>query len=303
MYDTVIIGAGIAGLTAAVYARRAGLSALVFEASVCGGQIVSSPEVDNYPARPHVAGWQLASDLQAQAEEFGAEIKYAAVTGLSVENGKKLVHTASETFECRTVIIANGAEHRRLSCDGADRLFQKGVSLCATCDGAFFRGKECCVVGGGNTAFDDAVYLSSIASKVYLVNRRSVFRAESKLVAAAKARDNVEILTPWLPERVLGERRVEGFEIRNAETGEIKTLPVSGVFTAIGLIPSNGIFKGIIELDDAGYIIADENCRTSAPGIFAAGDTRVKELRQLVTAASDGAIAATQAAAYINLSE
>ena len=301
MYDTVIIGGGIAGLTAAVYARRAGLSTVVCEATVCGGQIINSPEVDNYPARPHVAGWQLAADLQAQAEEFGAEIKFCAVTGLSVKSGKKTVHTSAGDLDAKTVIIANGAEHRRLDCDGADRLYQKGVSACATCDGAFFRGRECCVVGGGNTAFEDAVYLSSLASKVYLINRRSVFRAEPKLVSALKSKENVEILTPWVPERILGEQRVEGFEIKNVDTGEKRTLPVSGVFAAIGMIPANGIFSGTVELDESGYIKADESCRTSVPGVFAAGDTRVKALRQLVTAAADGAVAASQAAAYINL--
>ena len=300
MYDTIIIGGGPAGLTAAIYARRAGLSALVCEAAVCGGQIINSPEVDNYPARPHVSGWQLAADLQAQAEEFGAEIKYCAVTGLSVGENSKTVHTASGDIEGRTVIIAAGADHRMLDCEGAARLYTKGVSVCATCDGAFFRGRETCVVGGGNTAFEDALYLSGLASKVYLVNRRSVFRAEPKLVEALRARENVEILTPYLAHRVLGESRVEGFEIKNADSGEIVFLPVSGVFAAIGMVPATEVFRGAVQLDAAGYIVTDEACRTSVPGVFAAGDVRAKSLRQLVTAASDGAIAASQAASYLS---
>lgn len=301
MYDTIIIGGGPAGLTAAVYARRAGLSALVCEGAVCGGQIVNSQEVDNFPTRLHTSGYELASAWQEQAANFGAEFEYASVTGLTVrEDGVKVVSTPKKTFEAKTVIIANGALHRTMDCPGADRLKGRGISTCATCDGAFFRKKEVAVVGGGNTAFEDALYLTSLCPKVYLVNRRAQFRAEPKLVAALQARENAEILTPYIPVEVEGEQRVSGFRVKNTETGEEHLLPVAGVFTAIGMIPNNDLFGPYVDLE-GGYIVTDERCRTKTPGLFAAGDTRVKTLRQLITAASDGAIAANEAASYVNL--
>ena len=299
MYDVIIIGGGPAGLTAATYARRAGLTALVLEAKVCGGQIINSQEVDNFPTRIRVSGYELAYEWQQQAEGFGAEFKYAEVTGIELDGDVKLVKTAKETFESKTVIIANGVEHRRLEVPGADTYYGRGISTCATCDGAFFRGKKVVVVGGGNTAFEDAIYLTGLCEKVWLINRRGEFRAEPKLVETLRGRENAEILTPYVPYEVLGDTRVSGFKIKNTATDEITELPVAGIFTAIGMIPSNDRFEGVLELD-GGYIVTDENCRTSTPGIFAAGDTRIKTLRQLVTAASDGAIAANAAAAYIN---
>ncbi|MBQ4382583.1 MAG: FAD-dependent oxidoreductase, partial [Oscillospiraceae bacterium] len=278
-YDIIIVGGGPAGLTAAIYGRRAGLSVCIFEAMSCGGQIINSQEVDNYPARPHVSGFELMADWQKQAQDFGAEIRYGAVTGAEERDGVKVVRTAKGEFTCRALIIAGGAEHRKLDCPGTERLYGRGISTCATCDGAFFRGKETAVVGGGNTAFEDAIYLSGLCSKVYLINRRPQFRAEPKLVEALRSKENVEILTPYVPQEVLGDKRVSGFVVRNTQTGESLTLPVSGIFTAIGMIPKNAPFASLCDLDEGGYIITDEECRTRTPGVFAAGDTRRKTLR------------------------
>lgn len=299
MYDVIIIGGGPAGLTAATYARRAGLSALVIESAVCGGQIVNSQEVDNFPTQLHTSGYELAFAWQQQAESFGAEFKYTEVTGIELRGDVKIVRTAKEELEAKTVIIANGASHRKMEVPGADTYYGRGISTCATCDGAFFRGKQVAVVGGGNTAFEDALYLTGLCEKVYLINRRAQFRAEPKLIEKLKSKENAEIMTPYVPYEVLGDAKVSSFKVQNTETGEVTELPVSGVFTAIGMIPSNEKFSNVVELD-GGYIVTDENCRTSTPGIFAAGDTRVKSLRQLVTAASDGAIAANGAAQYLN---
>ena len=300
MYDVIIIGGGPAGLTAAIYARRAGLSALVLEASVCGGQIVNSPQVDNYPALPNVPGWQFATQLQGQAESLGAEILTAQAQSIEKSDRCFSVSTSSGQEECRTVIIANGAAPRRLDCPGADEYFGRGVSACATCDGAFFRGKDTVVVGGGNTAFEDAEYLSALCSSVTLINRRAQFRADEQNVESLRSRENVTIMTPWVPVEVTGDgSRVTGLRIKNTDTNEEQVLSVSGVFAAIGVQPDNRRFEGLVELDPSGYIVAGEDCLTATPGVFAAGDTRTKKLRQLVTAASDGAMAANQAAAFI----
>lgn len=301
MYDVIIIGGGPSGLTSAIYARRAGMSALILESSMCGGQIVNSESVANFPSRENIPGWQLADDWQKQAKNLGAEIKFASVTGIDMTEAKtKLVHTAKESYEAKTVIIANGASPRKLDCPGSDRFYGRGISICATCDGSFFRGQEVCVVGGGNTAFDDALYLSSICSKVYLINRRAQFRAAASIINNVKSKSNIEILVPYIPYEVVGDMRVAGFKIKNTETEEIRELPVSGIFAAIGMIPSNAPFSNVATLDESGYIITDDECRTGSFGVFAAGDTRQKSLRQLVTAASDGAIAATQAANIVN---
>lgn len=300
MYDVIIIGGGIAGLTAAVYARRANLSTLVLEGVVCGGQIINSPEVDNYPARPHISGVELITDVQKQAEEFGAEIIYAHAESYELSGKIKKVITNKGEYEAKAVIISNGANHRKLTCPGVDEFSGRGVSYCATCDGAFFRNREVAVVGGGNTAFEDAIFLAGLCSKVYLINRRAEFRAEPKLVKQLKSRENAVIMTPYVPEAILGDKRVGSFKVKNTETGEIVELPVSGVFTAVGMIPDNEAFKGLVTLDDGGYIATDDNCRTSLAGVFAAGDTRSKTLRQLITAAADGALAASAAASYIN---
>jgi thioredoxin reductase (NADPH) len=300
MYDVIIIGGGPAGLTAAVYTRRAGMKTLIIEAAVCGGQIINSLEVDNFPSREHIPGWQLADEWQKQAMNLGTEIIYGDVTGIDVNGKIKTVHSAKGDFEAKTVIIANGAGHRRIDCPGAMDYTGRGVSTCATCDGAFFRGKEVAVVGGGNTAFEDALYLSSLCTKVWLINRRAQFRANPTNVEAVKEKENIEILVPYVPYEVIGSERVTGFKVQNTETGEVRELSTPGIFTAIGMVPNNERFSNVAKLDEGGYIVTDENCSTGSFGIFAVGDTRSKNLRQLVTAASDGAIAANQAASIVN---
>lgn len=300
MYDVLIAGGGPAGLTAAIYARRAGLSVLVLESSVCGGQIVNSPQVDNYPALPNVPGWQFATQLQSQAEALGAKIASAAVERAEKDQDGFTIYTSAGVEQCRAFIIANGAAPRRLDCPGAEQYFGHGVSSCATCDGAFYKGRDTVVVGGGNTAFEDAAYLAALCSSVTLINRRAQFRADSQAVEELRGFANAAILTPYVPLEVLGDgQRVTALKIMNTETQEERTLNVSGVFAAIGVAPDNSRFSNLVELDPSGYIVSGEDCLTSTPGVFAAGDTRTKKLRQLVTAASDGAMAANQAAAYI----
>ncbi|MGM9521223.1 MAG: NAD(P)/FAD-dependent oxidoreductase [Oscillospiraceae bacterium] len=302
MYDTIIIGGGPAGLTAAIYARRAGMSTLLLEVTICGGQIINSTSVENYPAIADIAGWQLADDWQKQAAALGTEIRIADVTGIELKGNTKLVKTAKGDFETKTVIIANGAGHRKLTCPGAEELSGRGVSTCATCDGAFFKGKPVAVVGGGNTAFEDALYLSTICESVCIVNRRSQFRAEQHLIDTVISKNNIRLMTPYIPVEIFGDEngRAAGMRIKNTETGETVTLGTPGIFTAIGMAPDNSRFSNVVELDNYGYIAAGEDCRTKTPGVFAAGDTRQKALRQLITAASDGAVAATNAAVIVN---
>ncbi len=303
MYDLIIIGGGPAGLTAAVYARRAGLSTLILEITVCGGQIINSQNVENFPAISSIEGWRLADNWQRQALDLGAELKSAEVTGVELRGDTKLVKTAKGDYEAMAVIIATGAGHRKLDCPGAAELSGRGVSTCASCDGAFFRGRPVAVVGGGNTAFEDALYLAGICEKVYIVHRRREFRAERHLIEAAKSKTNVEFLTPCIPTQILadGNGRVRAMTVRDVETGEERELPTPGVFTAIGMVPDTKRFENICRLDDAGYILAGEDCETGTPGVYVAGDCRAKSLRQLVTAASDGAVAGTAASRYENM--
>lgn len=303
MYDLIIIGGGPAGLTAAVYAGRAGLTVLILEITVCGGQIINSQNVENFPAIESIEGWRLADNWQRQALKAGAELKSAEVTGVDVDGDIKTVHTNKGDFQALAVIIATGAGHRKLDCPGAAELSGRGVSTCAACDGAFFRNRPVAVVGGGNTAFEDALYLAGICERVYIVHRRREFRAERHLVETAKSKTNVELLTPYVPVRILADEnnRVRAMAVKNLETGAEVELPTPGVFTAIGMVPDTGRFANICRLDGAGYIIAGEDCETGTPGVFAAGDCRAKALRQLVTAASDGAVAGNAAAGFVNM--
>lgn len=302
MLDVIIIGGGPAGLTAATYARRAGMTVLVLESKIFGGQITASANVENFPTLHSVPGLELAENWKKQAVAAGAELVNADVTGVTLEGRLKVVQTNKREYIGKTVILANGASYRKLDCPGADKFFGRGVSVCATCDGAFFRGKDVAVIGGGNTAFEEALTLSAICSKVTVVHRRTEFRAERHMVEAASAKHNIAMLTPFVPEELLPDEngRLTALVLRNTETGEQKQLEVSGVFTAIGMVPDNKRFSNIVDLDSAGYIIAGEDCRTRSDGVFAAGDTRQKEFRQLVTAASDGAIAASYAAKIVS---
>ena len=300
MVDIIIVGAGPAGLTAAIYGRRASKSVLVLEAKAWGGQIINTPDIENYPVVAHISGFDFANQLYEQAKALGAEIVLDKVVELRDLGDRKEVVTPRQTYEARTVILATGSENRKLGVEGEDRLVGRGVSYCATCDGNFFRKKTVAVVGGGNTALEDALYLADLAEKVYLIHRRDQFRGEETTVAKLKQRENVEMIYNATVTKLLYEKRLTGIEVTDKLDGSVRTLPLQGLFVAVGRIPENENFRSLVELDPSGYAVADENCRTRTPGVFVAGDNRTKAVRQLVTAAADGAVAATEAVKYLN---
>ncbi|MBQ6164090.1 MAG: thioredoxin-disulfide reductase [Clostridia bacterium] len=296
MYDVIIIGAGTAGLTAAIYTQRAGKTALLLEAKAYGGQIVNTPDIENYPGYKHISGFEFATNLYEQAKELGAELKYERA--LSIRDGgneRKTVVTNAGEYECKAVILATGAKNRPLGLENEQKMVGSGVSYCATCDGMFFRGREVAVVGGGNTAIEDASFLSNYCSKVYLIHRRDAFRGDAKGVKALKEKDNVEFVLNSAVTKLLGKFRLEGIEVTNKLDGSVKTIPVAGLFVAVGQQPENESFSDVVSLDEGGYIAAGEDCRTGTEGIFTAGDCRTKTVRQLTTAAADGAVAALAA--------
>ena len=295
IYDLIIIGSGPAGLAAAIYAQRARLDALVMEKEMMsGGQVLTTYEVDNYPGLPGINGFDLGMKFREHADRLGA--RFAEDQVLQVEKTEEgfLVKGEKETYRTRTVLIATGAAHRKLGVPGEERLAGMGVSYCATCDGAFFRDKVTAVAGGGDVALEDAIFLSRICRKVYLIHRRDELRGAKSLQEAVMALDNVEILWDTVIEEIQGDGQVESLKLKNKKTGEERDLPVQGVFIAVGITPNSQAFEGTVEMD-RGYIIAGEDCRTSVPGILAAGDVRTKQLRQIVTAAADGANAVTSA--------
>ena len=296
MTDVAIIGAGTAGLTAAVYARRAGSSVTIFEGEAPGGQIINTPEIDNFPGMPGVSGYEYANKLYEQAQSFGAEFVFDKVKKVegSLEEGFVLTTEYGTVCEAKTIIIASGVKRREMGLAGEQEFTGRGISYCATCDGAFFKGKTAAVFGGGNTAVEDAIYLAGICKKVYIIHRRNQFRADQALVDELLAHDNVETKLCFTVSGIRGEDKLTGVELTNID-GSREELTTDALFVAIGLIPENGVFKDIAELDEAGYVVAGENCETSTPGVFAAGDCRTKDVRQLVTAAADGAVAAVAA--------
>ncbi len=300
IYDIAIIGAGPAGLSAAIYGQRAGLNTITFEANVHGGQIINTPEVENYPALGKVSGVEYAMGIYDQAVGFGAVVEYKAVVDAQLEGDIKVLKCADGSeYQAKTVIIATGVIRRKLEIPGEDRFLGAGVSYCATCDGLFFKNKTAVVVGGGNTALEDAVYLASICEKVYLIHRRDEFRGSKHEVEKVLSNPKIEILYDTIPLAIEGTGAVERLVVKNVKTEEEKTLYTSAVFVAVGLIPQNDMFEGKVKMD-SGYIAAGESCETDVPGVFVAGDTRTKTLRQLVTATADGAVAATAAANYID---
>ena len=303
VYDIGIIGGGTAGMTAAVYGQRAGKRTIMIEGMNYGGQITVSPKVENYPGIASVSGAEFSMNLLDQAMGLGAETELEQVTGIHEEGGLKVIETEGKEYPCRTVIIATGVSHRHLGLEKEEKLMGAGVSYCATCDGAFFKGKDVAVIGGGNTALQDADFLSNYCNKVYLVHRRDEFRGEAGLVEPLKKKDNVEFVLSATVKDILGENVVEGLVINNKKTGEDFQISVSGVFVAIGQVPDNQAFSGLVDLDETGFVAASEDCMTSRPGIFAAGDCRTKEVRQLTTAAADGAVAALAACKYISMQE
>ncbi len=299
MTDIIIIGAGPAGLTAAIYARRAAKSVLVLEAKSYGGQIINTPDIENYPVAAHISGFDFATKVYEQAKALGAVFKFEKAVGLRDNGDTKTVITAKNEYEAKAVIIATGSENRKLGVEGEDKLVGRGISYCATCDGAFFRKKDVAVVGGGNTAIEDALYLADVADKVYLVHRRDAFRGEEAGVAKLRERDNVEFVLNSVVTKLNADRRLQSVEVTDRQ-GNVRVLEVSGLFVAVGRVPENQNFASLIELDSAGYAVAAEDCLTGTAGVFVAGDNRRKEVHQLVTATADGAVAATEAVKYLN---
>lgn len=304
MYDIVIVGAGIAGLTAAIYGRRAGKSVLVLEGKTYGGQIINTFQIENWPGDFGVSGVDLMQKIYKQATELGAEVEFEEVTAIEKTATGFVVKTEDEEYAAGAVILAVGSEDKKLGLDSEEKFAGRGVSYCATCDGAFYKDKKVAVIGGGNTALYDALYLADIASKVYLVHRRNEFRGDEMLVERLRGKNNVEFVLGYVPEEILGDKKVTGIKLMpSGKVMDVKDemgMDVDGVFVAVGKSPMTEKFAELVELDAGGYIKAAENCVTSCPGVFVAGDCRTKDIRQLVTAAADGAVAADAAVNYLS---
>ena len=321
MYDIIVIGAGTAGMSAAIYGRRAEKTVLMIEASMYGGQIINASEVENYPGIAKIAGYQFAMNLYEQASSLGAELVSKRVIGIEDCGAYKNVMVESEekpeitgtkegnsiAYQAKTVIIATGASKRKLNVEAEQRLTGRGVSYCATCDGAFFKDKTVAVYGGGNTALGDVQYLADICKKVYLIHRREELRGSEIMVKRLQEKDNVELMLSTVITDIQGTDKLEVIKIARSDAQGSgnpadlteNVLPVDGLFVAIGQEPANSEFADIIELDEQGYIRAGEDCKTNVPGIYAAGDCRAKQVRQLTTAAADGSVAAMAAVEYI----
>ena len=306
MFDLIIIGSGPAGLSAAVYAKRAGLNMLIIEKNpVSGGQIIDTYEVDNYLGIPGVNGFDLAMKFREHADKLGAEFVDGIVTGIEKsstdEKGKTIfkVNTENESYETRTVLIAAGAHHSKLGIPGEEEYIGKGVSYCATCDGAFYKGKVAAVNGGGDVAVEDAIFLARFCEKVYLIHRRDELRAAKILQDELFGLPNVEVIWDSVVQEIQGEGKVTNLRVKNIKENKVSDLNVDGIFVAIGIHPSTEIFADIVECDENGYVIAGEDCATNVHGIFAAGDCRKKRLRQIVTSVADGANAVTAAQDYL----
>lgn len=336
MYDVAIIGAGPAGMTAAIYARRANKKVLILEGKNYGGQIINTLDIENYPTTEHISGFDFATKLYEQVKKMGVEFVFARAEKIEDFDEVKEVVAGGERYRARSVIIATGLVNRKLGIAGEDELIGRGISYCATCDGAFYRGKKVAVVGGGNVALGDVLALADLVEKVYLIHRRDEFKGDFELVQRVRARDNVEIVLNSVVVGVEGAglgggaigagageaggaggvtgagagvstgagagvdvvRGLRAVEVENLR-GEKRRIEVSGLFVAIGQMPENGSFADLIELDEAGYVLADEKCETNVSGVFVAGDNRSKEVRQLVTATADGAVAAVRAVEYL----
>ena len=305
MYDLVIIGAGPAGMAAAVYAARAELKFIVLEKEMMsGGQIINTYEVDNYPGLYHMGGFDLAMKFREHADALGTSFVTGEAEKIeTIAGGKKIICKDGTEYETKTVIISGGAKHRKLGLPGEDKLAGSGVSYCATCDGAFFRNKEVAVVGGGDVAVEDALFLARMCKKVYVIHRRDTFRAAKTLVSRLTETENVEIIYDSNVTEIQGTMKVEGLMVQNKNTKEERQISLDGVFLAVGMMPETSAYAGAVALDESGYIVADETGKTSDPAIFAAGDIRTKQLRQVVTAAADGANAVWSAEYYLQTNE
>jgi len=299
-YDIAVVGAGPAGMTAALYAARAGKSVLLLESGMYGGQIVQSRTVENYPGAPEINGAELAMKMMEPLSAMGIEPTYGRVSAVRKTEQGFLLETDAGEHSAKAVILATGVDHRRLEVPGEERLIGGGVSFCATCDGMLFRGREVAVVGGGNTAVQDALVLAELCSRVYLIHRRDAFRAEARLVERMKSNPKIECVTDTVVTEMKGSARLEALALKNLKSGEERLLSVAGVFLAVGNVSQNEAVRGIAELDEGGFVITDVDCRTSQKGLFAAGDCRQKKVRQLTTATADGTVAALSAVEYLD---
>lgn len=300
IYDTLIIGGGPGGYTAALYAARAGLDTLVIEKLSAGGQMGLTSQIDNYPGFPEgVDGFDLGQKMAEGAHRFGVKTVYAEVYSLRLEGDVKEARTSEGIYRGKTVIIATGAEPRALGIPGEKELIGKGVNYCAHCDGMFYRGKTVVLVGGGNSAAADALYLSRLCEKVILVHRRDTLRATKIYHEPLMRAENVEFLWDSQVTELIAEERVKAVKVTNVKTGVEQQIPCHGVFVSVGRVPTTGLLEGQLQLDAGGYIVADESTKTGIPGVYAVGDVRTKELRQIVTAVADGAVAAHQAEQYL----
>ena len=301
MYDLAIIGGGVAGMTAAIYASRSGLSAIIIEKAGFGGQAALTAKIENYPSFKEIEGFELAAKMKEQVDALGVESLSADVESLSKDGDVFTIVTNADTIEAKTVIIANGVRRRELGIAGEDTFRGRGISWCAVCDGGFFRKKKVAVIGAGNSALGDAIYLANLCEEVYLIYRRDYPTATKSYMDKLEGIDNIKLMPRHIPIEFKGERRVTALTVRNIDTDETYDLEVNGVCEAIGLIPDNDVFANLVELDDNGYILTDDEMRTKTEGLYAAGDTRQKSLRQIVTACSDGAQAATSAHHFLKL--
>ena len=302
-HELVIIGAGPAGLSAAIYGKRAGLDILVLERAATGGQINNTDEIENYPGIAHATGSEIGEMLKNHALKFNVEIRMIDTSKVELHGDKKIVITKKSKeineIEAEAIIVATGAHFKHLGCEGEAEHIGQGVSFCAVCDGAFFEDLEIAVVGGGNTAVEEAVYLTKFASKVYIIHRRDEFRADRAAAAKALANPKIQPVYSTVVEKIEGNGMVENIVLKNVKTGEISNLPVAGVFMFVGQEPNSECVSELVKTEAGGWITTNERMETSVPGIFAAGDVRSKYLRQVITAASDGAVAAMAASSYI----
>lgn len=299
MRDIIIIGAGPAGLTAAIYARRAGKDVLIIEKAAMGGQMTFSPLIENYPGMPALSGNELADKMVEHALSLGADVELDEVTGVEDLGDVKRVHALGGSYDAKAVIVATGAKHRHLGVENEERLTGAGVSYCAVCDGAFFAGEDVVLAGGGNSAMQEALLLSETCKTVTMVQNLAFLTGEETLKEKLSARENVRVIYNSVVTGLEGTDTLTGVRIRNTESGEESTLPAAGLFVAIGLLPDTAAFENALTLNDYGYVQADETCRTNLPGVFTAGDCRTKAIRQVSTAAADGAVAALAAVRYI----
>lgn len=301
-YDVIVIGSGPAGLASAIYAKRAELNLVVIEkAGLSGGQIINTYEVDNYPGTPGISGFDLSMKFREHADKLNTTFINGEVIDFKVEGNDKIITLDSgDVYKTKTVVIATGGVPRHLNVEGEEKLSGMGVSYCATCDGAFFKNKEVAVVGGGDVAVEDAIFLARICKHVYVIHRRDQFRASKSLSSRLLAMENVTVLWDSVVEKINGEQSVSSIDVKNLKSEEKTSYDVSGIFIAVGYLPNSEVYKKVIATDDNGYIIAGENCQTNIPGIFAAGDVRTKDLRQIITAAADGANAITGVEKYLN---